>query len=63
MKPMSDLGWVCQQNSTAIMRAANRPEEEKSINIHANVCSVVMYAQVGIIIHCTCTCHADHQTN
>ena len=31
MKPMSDLCWVCQQNSTAIMRAANRPEEEKSI--------------------------------
>ena len=31
MKPMSDLCWVCQQNSTAIMRAANCPEEEKSI--------------------------------
>ena len=30
MKPMSDLCWVCQQNSTAIMRAANCPEEEKS---------------------------------
>ena len=30
MKPMSDLCWVCQQNSTAIMRSANRPEEEKS---------------------------------
>ena len=25
MKPMSDLCWVCQQNSTAIMRAANQP--------------------------------------
>ena len=49
MKPMSDLCWVCQQNSTAIMRAVNRPEEEKStVSIHANVCSVVMYAQVGI---------------
>ena len=31
MKPMSDLCWVCQQNSSAIMRAANRPEEEKSL--------------------------------
>ena len=31
MKPMSDLCWVCQQNSTAITRAANRPEEEKTI--------------------------------
>ena len=30
MKPMSDLCWVCQQNSAAIMRAANTPEEEKS---------------------------------
>ena len=30
MKPMSDLCWVCQQNSSAIMRSANRPEEEKS---------------------------------
>ena len=35
---MSDLCWVCQQNSTAIMRAANQPEEEKStVSIHANV--------------------------
>ena len=48
MKPMSDLCWVCQQNSTAIMRAANRPEEKPTVSIHANVCSVVMYAQVGI---------------
>ena len=30
MRPMSDLCWVCQQNSTAIMRAANLPEELKS---------------------------------
>ena len=29
-KPMSDLCWVCQQNSVAIMRAANQPEEDKS---------------------------------
>ena len=29
-KPMSDLCWTCQQNSTMIMRAHNRPEEEKS---------------------------------
>ena len=29
-KPMSDLCWVCQSNSTAIMRAANQPEEHKS---------------------------------
>ena len=30
MKPMSDLCWVCQQNSKAIMRAANMPEVQKS---------------------------------
>ena len=29
-KPMSDLCWVCQKNSVAIMRAANQPEEQKS---------------------------------
>ena len=29
-KPMSDLCWVCQSNSTAIIRAANQPEEIKS---------------------------------
>ena len=30
MKPMSDLCWVCQQNSVKIMRAANTPESAKS---------------------------------
>ena len=30
MKPMSDLCWLCQQNSTATTRSANRPEEEKT---------------------------------
>ena len=29
-KPMSDLCWVCQKNSIAIMRSANQPEENKS---------------------------------
>ena len=27
-KPMSNLCWTCQSNSTAIMRAANQPEEQ-----------------------------------
>jgi len=27
---MSDLCWVCQKNSVAIMRAANRPDTAKS---------------------------------
>ena len=30
MKPMSDLCWVCQQNSMAIQRSANTPETEKT---------------------------------
>lgn len=30
MKPMTDLCWVCQQNSSALSKAANTPEEEKS---------------------------------
>lgn len=35
MKPMTDLCWQCQQNSTAIMRSANCPESEKSDLIRA----------------------------
>ena len=31
MKPMSDLCWMCQKNSTAITRSANRPEDEKTL--------------------------------
>ena len=30
MRPMTDLCWVCQQNSTAIARSTNFPEREKS---------------------------------
>ena len=29
-KPRSDLCWVCQQNSMAIMKSMNRRPEEKS---------------------------------
>ena len=33
-RPMFDVCWMCQQNSTLIMRAHNRPVEEKSeVNI------------------------------
>ena len=35
MKPMSDLCWKCQQNSAAILRAANHHESEKSATIKA----------------------------
>ena len=33
MKPMSDLCWTCQKNSTAIVRASNKPDSEKSATI------------------------------
>ena len=42
-RPMSDLCWVCQQNSTLIMRAHNRPIEEKS-----EVSAICMYACINI---------------
>ena len=35
IKPMSDLCWTCQQNSTAIVRAANKPETAKLATIVA----------------------------
>ena len=31
MKPMSDLGWMCQKNSAAITRSATQPEGEKTL--------------------------------
>ena len=38
-KPMSDLCWTFQQNSTLIMRAHNRPVEEKSeVNLMQSMC-------------------------
>ena len=36
-KPASDLCWMCQQNSTKIMRCANKSEEEKSM-VNKHVC-------------------------
>jgi len=39
MKPMSDLCWVCQQNSTAITRSANHPEEKSTVSTYTyNAC-------------------------
>ena len=31
MQPMTDLCWQCQKNSSTILRAANSPEQEKSV--------------------------------
>lgn len=30
-RPMSDLCWTCQQNSNIILKAVNKPVEEKSM--------------------------------
>ena len=35
MKPMTDLCFVCQQNSEAIVKATNQPDAEKSATIEA----------------------------
>ena len=31
MKPMSDLCWLCQKNSSAITKSKNMPDETKSL--------------------------------
>ena len=36
-RPMSDLCWICQKNSNLIMRAHNRPVEEKTTVNNLNV--------------------------
>ena len=52
VKPMSDLCWTCQKNSSLIMWAHNRPVEEKTeVNIHP----FVINKKIKIIIdlsHC-----------
>ena len=45
-KPMSDLCWTCQQNSTMIMRAHNRPEGEKS-----DVSTIVLFTNTLYLIN------------
>ncbi len=35
MKPMTDLCWECQKNSTAVLRAVNDPESVKSSTLKA----------------------------
>ena len=37
MKPMSDLCWVCQKNSSAIMKTMNMPDEMKSSVSNENI--------------------------
>ena len=52
MKPMSDLCWVCQKNSRAIMRAANTPESEKSqVNTYASPTWPCTYSHMHVHTH------------
>ena len=37
MKPMSDLCWVCQKNSSAILKTRNMPDEMKSSVSNDNI--------------------------
>ena len=53
-RPMTDLCWVCQQNSTLIMQAHNRPVEEKS-EVCMNRHSCIIHA------HLTCTLFMKHR--
>ena len=51
MKPMTDLCWVCQQNSTAMLRAANRPVEEREVrgNSYITLLYSNMYVENQIV--------------
>ena len=44
MKPMTDLCHVCQQNATALLRAANTAEEDKSEVCSAfSLCNIITF--------------------
>ena len=43
MKPMTDLCSVCQQNSTALVRAANTPDEEKTEVVRVSMLKYFKY--------------------
>ena len=67
MKLMSDLCWVCQQNSTAIMRSANQPVEKTTVSTVDNACMLMQqcitrWALIKVY-KCMVLCHADHQTS
>lgn len=47
-RPMTDLCWKCQQNSTAIVRSANLSEEEKS-EVHTIISSTTIVEFLAII--------------
>ena len=53
-RPMTDLCWTCQQNSTAIIRSVNLSEEEKSevgISTHESIQECVRPTAVHKLMH------------
>lgn len=50
MKPMSDLCWTCQQNSAAILRAANHHESEKSATIKSAEKHLINHCSTGTLL-------------
>ena len=56
MKPMSDLCWMCQKNSTAITRSANRPEREKTL-----VCKSMRTQYIHVTLGVTKCIHKNEE--
>ena len=67
MKPMTDMCWISQQNSTAIMRSANRPKEKTTVSTVDNACMLMQqcitrWALIKVYKYMV-LCHVDHQTS
>ena len=62
MKPMTDLCAVCQKNSTAMMRAANLPVEEKSEVRHVHTCDLLIVYLVHFQVVKQAQRHLDQAT-
>ena len=45
MKPMSDLYWICQKHSVALISSMNRPEEDKSEVHDLHIMSKIIKSQ------------------
>lgn len=47
-KPRSDLCWTCHQNTTAIMKVVNKPDDEKAKvlngSIHLNCIEILPFS-------------------
>ena len=50
MKPMRDICWICQQNSAAIARSTNKPEEEKPAVSSLIIIIIIIIIIIPLII-------------